>query len=64
MSRAKVIEVEPLLMSTSSVAKYLDVSECYIRDHKSEFGPLYQIGKGFYFEKAHVDKWVKRNRVF
>ncbi len=64
MSRVKVVTIEPMLMSTSSVAKYLDVSECYIRDHKAEFGPLYQIGKGFYFEKAHVDKWTNGQRIY
>ncbi len=64
MSKVKVTEVEPLLMSTASVARYLDVSADYIREHRAEFGHLYQLGKGYYFEKSAVDKWVKMNMVY
>lgn len=57
------IEVAPKILTTQTVADYLNLStSCIYKLTSSREIPHSKRGKRLYFDKNEIDKWVMRNK--
>lgn len=59
------IDVAPKIMTTQTVADYLNLStSCIYKLTSSREIPHSKRGKRLYFDKNEIDKWVMENKCF
>jgi excisionase family DNA binding protein len=61
MKTGKVADVEKVWLTVSEVAKYMGMTEWFVRDLKKQI-PWYKVGKTLFFKKSDIDRLIEKGK--